>query len=183
VSLLLSVTFKPKILLAISTFTGSITGGVGGFLSLPTLTVNITELANVDQNCQAVPGSSAKGAVGSALDNILGNFTSIVPSVDLSVGALAEFELDVADYHETAATQVVLASTSYPLATACLNYDPKKQTYGTPTTPAASSTATGVGSATRKNSGETLCPSGTANLRRLAAVVAVLVSAGFCGWA
>ncbi|KAL1962159.1 hypothetical protein VTN77DRAFT_505 [Rasamsonia byssochlamydoides] len=181
VSLLLSVTFKPQILLGIRTVTGSITGGIGGYLSLPTLTVNVTQLANVDQNCKALSNSSAEGAASSALDNLLGNYTSIVPSVDLEVGALANFELELEGFHETAATQVGFASTSYALATACVDYDPAKQTYGTPA--AASATATGSGSASHHNSGESRCSSDSAGLRRLAAVAAVLVSAGFCGWA
>lgn len=179
VSLLLSITFKPQILLGISAFTGSITGGIGGYLSLPTLTVNVTQLDNVDQDCKAVPGFSAN----SPLDNIFGNFTSIVPSIDLNFGALAKFKVEIPGYETNLSTQIPLASTSYPLPTACLNYDPAKQTYGTPTATAAASATSGSGSASDKSNGESRCPSNSAGLRRLAAVVAVLVSAGFCGWA
>lgn len=178
------VAFKPQILLGIRTFTGSITGGIGCDLLLPALGVNITQLANVDQHCQALPSSGAEGAAKSALGNIMGNFTNIVPSVDLGIWGLADFELDLEGFHESATTEIPLASTSYNLPTACLDYNPAKQTYGTPA--AASATATGsasASSASHHNSGESQCASDSASLRWWAAIFAGLVSAGFCGWA
>jgi hypothetical protein len=74
------------------------------------------------------------------LDNVFGDFTNIVPTVDINLGALANFEVDVPRvFTETAAVQTVLASTSYPLPTACLQFDSESGEYSSPTpTPVSS---------------------------------------------
>jgi hypothetical protein len=70
----------------------------------------------------------------------MGNFTNIMPAIDLKIGALAEFEAELeADFLAPelshlddlfhVSTEVVLASTQYPLSTACLDFH--AGTYGT----------------------------------------------------
>jgi hypothetical protein len=92
-----------------------VTGGIGGFLDLPQLSVNITQLNNVDQKCEKATSSPG----------IMGNFINIVPTVDLEVGVLAELEAEAYQV----STQAVLASTQYALPTACVDFDAKAGTY------------------------------------------------------
>lgn len=145
VSLIASIGFKPQVLLGINTAVGSVQGGVGAFLELPKVSVNVTQLSNVNEKCEAV--SNGDGKLTSMLDNIFGNFTNIVPTVDINLGALANFEVDVPRvFTETAAVQTVLASTSYPLPTACLQFDSESGEYSSPTpthTPTPASSAVG----------------------------------------
>lgn len=189
VSLIMSVTFKPQVLLGISTFVGSATGGIGGFLSLPTLSVTITELGDVDTDCNPLPNATSGNSLSGLLSNVRGNFTNIVPDVELNVGAIAKFEAAVAEFTESAATQVVITSTVFALPTLCLEYDAAKQTYGTPTvtasaTKSGSASATGTGSASgSKGTGGILRHDDSAWLRQVAGLVATMVSVGFLGWA
>ncbi|KAN0083689.1 hypothetical protein V8E54_002777 [Elaphomyces granulatus] len=114
-SLLWSLTFRPQLLLGIVGAVGPVTGGIGGFLDLPQLSVNITQLNNVDQKCEKATSSPG----------IMGNFINIVPTVDLEVGVLAELEAEAYQV----STQAVLASTQYALPTACVDFDAKAGTY------------------------------------------------------
>jgi hypothetical protein len=138
VSLIASIGFKPQILLGINTAVGSVQGGVGAFLELPKVSLNVTQLGNVNEKCEAV--SNGDGKLTSVLDHVFGNFTNLVPTVDINLGALANFEVDVPRvFTEAAAVQTVLASTSYPLPTACLHFDPESGEYSSPTpTPVSS---------------------------------------------
>ncbi|KAL2009720.1 hypothetical protein VTN00DRAFT_5527 [Thermoascus crustaceus] len=156
VSLITSVTFKPQILLGVKTAAGAVSGGIGGILELPTLSVNITQLSGVDEKCEK-PSNAAEEGLDSVLDNVFGNLTNIVPTIDLVVGALADFGVDVANFQEGVATQTVLHSTNYALPTACLAFDRDSQSYGTPvkaTTTTASRTGTGAAAAASTSSKE-----------------------------
>ncbi|EAW23837.1 putative GPI anchored protein [Aspergillus fischeri NRRL 181] len=145
VSLIASIGFKPQVLLGINTAVGSVQGGVGAFLELPKVSVNVTQLSNVNEKCESV--SNGDGKLTSMLDNVFGDFTNIVPSVDINLGALANFEVDVPRvFTETAAVQTVLASTSYPLPTACLQFDSESGEYSSPTpTPTPTPVSSAVG--------------------------------------
>jgi hypothetical protein len=186
------VTFKPQVLLGVSTFVGSVTGGIGGFLSLPTLAVNITELGDVDKDCNPLPNATSGDSLNGLLSNIRGNFTNIVPDIELNVGAIAKFDAAIGPFTESAATQVVIASTAFSLPTLCLEYDAAKQTYGTPTVSpsptasgsSASASATGTGSVSdHKSTGAILQHDDNAWLMQAAGLAAALVSVGFLGWA
>lgn len=188
VSLIMSVTFKPQILLGIKTAAGAVTGGIGGFLELPTLSVNITQLSGVDEKCEK-PSNAAEEGLDSVLDNVFGNLTNIVPTVDLVVGALADFGVDIANFQKGVATQTVLHSTNYALPTACLAFDRDSQSYGTPvkatTTTTQSGTKTGAAAAASASSKEGVATrmEDGARLRWTCAILGLLVSIGFCGWA
>lgn len=89
-------------------------------MELPNLTVNITQLSGVDGKCEQ--SANATTGLGPAPGHIFGNLTNIVPAINLNVGALADIEVDVGTFHKATSTQVVFASTSYPLPTACLSF-------------------------------------------------------------
>ncbi|EAW11621.1 putative GPI anchored protein [Aspergillus clavatus NRRL 1] len=130
-SLVARAVFKPQILLGINTAVGSVQGGIGAFLELPNLSLNVTQLSHVNEHCEAA--SSGDGKLSSTLDNVFGNLTHIVPNVDINLGALANFEVEVPRlFTEAAAVQTVLASTSYPLPTACLEFDSGSGKFGKP---------------------------------------------------
>lgn len=151
VSLVASIGFKPQVLLGINTAVGSVQGGIGAFLELPNVSVNVTQLSNVNEKCETV--SNGDGKLTSVLDNVLGNFTNIVPTVDINLGALARFEVDVPGaFTEAAAVQTVLASTSYPLPTACLQFDSESGEYSSPTPTPASSAVGKLATAEAKKS-------------------------------
>ncbi|RLL95628.1 hypothetical protein CFD26_102941 [Aspergillus turcosus] len=151
VSLVASIGFKPQVLLGINTAVGSVQGGIGAFFELPNVSVNVTQLSNVNEKCETV--SNGDGKLRSVLDNVFGNFTNIVPTVDINLGALARFEVDVPGvFTEAAAVQTVLASTSYPLPTACLQFDSERGSYSSPTPTPVSSAAGKVATAEAKKS-------------------------------
>ncbi|KAL2002795.1 hypothetical protein VTN02DRAFT_5897 [Thermoascus thermophilus] len=196
VSLIMSVTFKPQILLGIKTAAGAVTGGIGGFLELPTLSVNITQLSGVDEKCEK-PSNAIEEGLDSVLENIFGDLTNIVPTVDLVVGALADFEVDIANFQKGVVTQTVLHSTSYALPTACLAFDRDSQAYITPvkatttTTPSETKTATKTGTKTGAAAAAASAPrkegvatrmEDAARLRWTCAILGLLVSIGLCGW-
>jgi hypothetical protein len=87
-----------------------VAGGIGGFLELPLFSVNITQLNNVDQQCEKT--TSSPGI-------IVGNFINIVPTVDMEVEVLAQLDIDEVDYHQS--TQSVLVSTQYPIEQSSLS--------------------------------------------------------------
>lgn len=132
-SLAWSLAFRPKILLGAQTALGTTTGGIGGFLSLPRFSANITRLSNVDQKCEKttnLPGI------------LMGNFTNIMSTIDLEAGVLGQLDIEAEalDIRIERSTQVVLTSTQYTLPTACLDFH--AGTYGTPTRTTSTRTAT-----------------------------------------
>lgn len=130
-SLIFSLSLSPQILLGISTPVGTATGGVGAFLDLPLVWVNVSQVSDVDEKCNA-PSNPAEDGIDTAISKVLGNLTNIVPSVDLNVGAVAEFDVQVGDFHSKGATSVTIASTAFTLPTACLSFDHAHKTYGAP---------------------------------------------------
>ncbi|KAF5855638.1 hypothetical protein ETB97_008848 [Aspergillus alliaceus] len=142
-SLIFSVTFTPQILLGISTVEGIVSGGIGAFVHLPKVSVNATQLHQVNEKCEAVISKNeSEESSRSALDNVFDNLMHIAPSVDVNMGVLANMQVDVAQISESVAVQTVLASTSYPLPTVCLNFDPKGHRYGAPSRSKSSASAT-----------------------------------------
>lgn len=137
--MLFSLSFAPEILLGVRSPIGSASGGIGAFFNLPQATVNITQLDNVDENCKPIPETSgdkkkhARDSPESALDDIVGNFTRVVPRVELNMGPVAELEVGTGDFETQLATQVTVAETEFPLQTACLAYDKENKTYAAPT--------------------------------------------------
>ncbi|KAF7588728.1 hypothetical protein BBP40_005289 [Aspergillus hancockii] len=142
-SLIFSITFTPQILLGIRTAKGMVSGGIGAFVNLPKVSINATQLSHVNEKCEPVADErNNEGTLTSSLDNTFDGLTHIYPSVDVNMGVLANLQVDVAHFSERAAVQAVLASTSYPLPTACLKFDSDRHTYGVPSkTPSATATS------------------------------------------
>ncbi|PKY06665.1 hypothetical protein P168DRAFT_339963 [Aspergillus campestris IBT 28561] len=128
VSLITSVSFTPQILLGISTAKGLVSGGIGAFLELPKLALNITQLSDVDEKCE--PSSKD---TDSPLDSLFESLTNFIPSVDVNMGVLADFGVDMGKEPQSVAVQTVVTSTSYPLPTLCLQFDPDEKTFAVPT--------------------------------------------------
>jgi hypothetical protein len=128
-------------LLGVHTTVGSATGGVGAFFNIPTLSINITHLDNVDQNCDPAPPSSSQkaGDVLAVVDKFFGNFTNVVPSLELNVGALAEFEVGIGDLDESIATDYTITATTFSVPTTCLSFDEKGKSFGPPVAPSPTS--------------------------------------------
>ncbi|KAB8253279.1 hypothetical protein BDV35DRAFT_375240 [Aspergillus flavus] len=188
-SLIFSVTFTPQILLGISTAKGLVSGGVGAFVNLPKVSVNATQLSHVSEKCEPVADKGNEGSsLISVLDDVFDSLTHIAPSVDIDMGVLANMEVDVADFSERVGVQAVLASTSYPLPTACLKYDAKSHTYGTPSrTPSATATS-GSTKGAADSSSDSDKQSGAARLLEslgilpLSILAASVISVGCCGY-
>ncbi|PGH28261.1 hypothetical protein AJ80_00152 [Polytolypa hystricis UAMH7299] len=129
-SLVFQVSFTPQILLGVSTATGSTVGGIGAFFNLPSLSVNMTQLDNVNYTCDPLPEKSEDEKKkaddddnkGITLNDFVGNFTNIVPSVEFNVGAFAELEVGLANF-QMLATEVTVASTVFNLPTACVSFN------------------------------------------------------------
>ncbi|KAE8334587.1 hypothetical protein BDV24DRAFT_22469 [Aspergillus arachidicola] len=187
-SLIFSVTFTPQILLGISTAKGLVSGGVGAFVNLPKVSVNATQLSHVSEKCEPVADKGNEGdSLTSVLDDVFDSLTHIASSVDIDMGVLANMEVDVADFSERVGVQTVLASTSYPLPTACLKYDAKSQTYGTPSrTPSATATS-GSTKGADDSSSDSDKQSGAARLLEslellpLSILAASMIAVGYCG--
>ncbi|QMW35171.1 hypothetical protein F9C07_1849043 [Aspergillus flavus] len=188
-SLIFSVTFTPQILLGISTAKGFVSGGVGAFVNLPKVSVNATQLSHVSEKCEPVADKGNEGSsLISVLDDVFDSLTHIAPSVDIDMGVLANMEVDVADFSERVGVQAVLASTSYPLPTACLKYDAKSHTYGTPSrTPSATATS-GSTKGAADSSSDSDKQSGAARLLEslgilpLSILTASVIAVGCCGY-
>ncbi|OGM41199.1 hypothetical protein ABOM_009575 [Aspergillus bombycis] len=186
-SLIFSVTFTPQILLGVSTAKGLVSGGVGAFVNLPKVSVNATQLSHVSEKCEPVDGNGNEGdSLTSVLDDVFDSLTHIAPSVDINMGVLANMEVDIADFSERIGVEAVLASTSYPLPTACLKYDAESHTYGTPSrTPSATATSGSVKGAD-DGSSESDKQSGAASLGEnfgllpLSILTASLIAVGYC---
>lgn len=123
------MTFTPQILLGISTAKGLVSGGIGAYLELPKLALNITQLSDVDEKCE--PSS---GDTDSSLSDLFGNLTNFIPSVDVNMGVLADFGVDMGKSGpQSTAVQTVVASTGYSLPTQCLQFDSEGKTFAVPT--------------------------------------------------
>lgn len=137
-NLLFTLSFTPEFLLGITSPVGGVTGGVGMFMNLPQLAVNITQLDEVDENCDPLPQSddddedSEGDTLDSTLDKLVGNFTNIVASAELNLGAFIEAEIALGGVERSTGLEVTVASTIFTLPTACLAFDEENGSYGSP---------------------------------------------------
>ncbi|EEH15923.2 hypothetical protein PABG_06010 [Paracoccidioides brasiliensis Pb03] len=142
-SLEFTISFTPEILLGVTSLIGSTTGGVGAFFNIPSLTVKVDQLKGVDGRCNALPSSTAHpgGDKGkgknhiATLEDLVGDFINIVPSVELNVGVLAELEVGVGTLKEQLEAEHTIASKQFALPTACLAFDKEKKSFASPTPP------------------------------------------------
>jgi hypothetical protein len=184
-----SVTFTTQILLGVRTAKGMVSGGIGAFVNLPKVSVNATQLSHINEQCEPVTDKRKdEGSLESALENVFDSLTHITPSVDVNMGVLANLQVDVAHFSERAAVQAVLASTSYPLPTACLKFDPGSHKYGVPSHTPSATAISGSSKGGDAASSDSDKQSGAAKLGEgpdllfLGVLVVALVAVVYCGW-
>ncbi|OAX81491.1 hypothetical protein ACJ72_04163 [Emergomyces africanus] len=136
-----NISFRPEILLGVSSLVGATTGGVGAFFNIPSITVTVDQIDNVDGKCNPLPASpSLPGDDDNeyrvpTLEDLVGNFTNIVPTVELNVGVVAELEIGVGALQKKLQAEHTIASKVFTLPTACLAFNKEKKSFASPTPP------------------------------------------------
>jgi hypothetical protein len=149
----LSAALQGELNLGIVLEAGEILGAkaeVGAFLDLPALEVVISTAPDLDVHCDPI---ATNITLNNALDVIPQKFPSLIkvePAVVLNFGVKGDvaFNAPGEAFDGGYTTQTVLASTSFPLPTACLSFDADKKQLATPTTtppPPPTSVATAPG--------------------------------------
>ena len=69
------------------------------------------------------------------MDKFFGNFTNIVPQVELDVGALAELDVSIGKFGESIVAEYTIASTAFAMPTTCLSFNEKSKSFGSPVPP------------------------------------------------
>ncbi|OJD14161.1 hypothetical protein AJ78_05467 [Emergomyces pasteurianus Ep9510] len=163
-----NLSFRPEILVGVSSLIGVTTGGVGAFFNIPSITVKVDQLDNVDGKCNPLPTSSALPGEGDKKNRIptfevlVGNFTNIVPTVELNVGVVAELSMNIGARPNKLETEYTIASKEFTLPTACLAFNPEKKSFASPTPPPPPSGSGGLGD----GAGAARPKDGTAGARR-----------------
>lgn len=179
----LGITFQPQILLGINTgleaLNVNIDGGIGAFVSMPSLSLNVSHATGVNENCDPVAADSDSGS-GTDADNV-GNATHLVPSVELDVGVIASYDVRFMDFNDTRGVAPVLASTAWELPTACVGFEleePAKETgkAGSAEGERGADGDGGGGNGAVRVGGE------GAGVMLLSSIALMSVAVGFCGW-
>ncbi|KAL8667459.1 MAG: hypothetical protein Q9202_000675, partial [Teloschistes flavicans] len=149
IALTLSASFHPQLLLGISILDMAASVGAGVFFNLPTVSTTISQVAHVNERCEAIPSSSgsnndsASALVNGVLEDVFGSLTHIEDSIEFDFGVLAEAEIK-AIKGAAADGVVTVFNTSFPGPTACLSFNGEKKTLG-PVKAAAATTKGGKG--------------------------------------
>jgi hypothetical protein len=109
---------------------------IGAFLDLPSLKVAISTAPDLDVHCNPI---ATNITLNNALDLIPQKFPSLIkvePVVILNLGVKGDVAVNLPgdNFDKGYTTEKILASTSFPLPTACLSFDAEKQQLATPTT-------------------------------------------------
>jgi hypothetical protein len=164
-NLLLKLSFTPEVLLGLDSPIGGIGGGVGAVFDIPELTVNVTQLDGVDRNCKPLrasddddEGRDDEDDLDSFIDDIVGDYTHIVPTVHISAGVFGEVGIDIANFQRKIEKEVTLVKATVTLPTTCLVFDEESKSYGPPPTrkpeaPGDSEDGDGSGSGSGSGSG------------------------------
>ncbi|KAL4877458.1 hypothetical protein BJY04DRAFT_230599 [Aspergillus karnatakaensis] len=176
-SMELGIAFQPKFLLGISTGVDALNinvdGGIGAFVTLPSLSLNVSHVTDVDENCDAAGEST----------EIYGNATLLVPSVEVDMGVIASFDVQITNlFNKSAETAPVLASASRTLPTACVNFEPEVQPTTTAGVLAAGDTRSGDGDEDSSDDNGNAGSVASRSTGLLSAMVLSVVAAGFCLW-
>lgn len=137
ISLSVSTSFTPELLLGISVFDDHGSAGAGVFFDLPTVKATVSQVAHVDSKCDPVANASTGGDIS---DDIFGSLTNIVPEVDFDVGLVAQAEVHAFAYTLNNVAKWTAVQTAFTLPTACISFDARAKTFGSA---AVSATATG----------------------------------------
>ncbi|KAL4808768.1 hypothetical protein BDV18DRAFT_157706 [Aspergillus unguis] len=123
-SVALSLAFQPKILLGMNTGLDALNvrldGGIGAFVSLPNLSLNVSKAIGVNEDCESVPSA----------DDHVGNATRLVPSIELDMGIIASYDVQIGPFNDSRGVSPVLASTSWDLPAGCIGFQPEKAKAG-----------------------------------------------------
>ncbi|KAK2732900.1 hypothetical protein FQN55_003862 [Onygenales sp. PD_40] len=139
-----SIAFTPEILLGVTSTATAVTGGIGAFFNIPSITVKVEQLDNVNGNCDPLPTSSPSASPKGdddgdnripTLDDLVGNFTNIVPTVELNLGAIAEVEFGLGKANKNLEAAHTILSKEFALPTACLAFNEKEKSFASPTPP------------------------------------------------
>ncbi|KAL4925726.1 putative GPI anchored protein [Aspergillus undulatus] len=172
-SVALSIAFQPQILLGISTgldfMNVNLDGGIGAFVSLPNLSLNVSQVTGVNENCDVVTGE----------DDVVGDAIHLAPSVELDMGVIASYDVRLGAFNDSRATAPVLASTSYSLPTGCVSFEPDVHESDR----ADSSSSGGTGGDNGDGGNSAASAKGVSGVTLICAVVLSTVAAGFCSWA
>lgn len=146
-ALTLSIGFLPRLLLGIDVGSASAqiiggNAGVGAILGLPKLEAKISQVADVNERCEAVNSTTG----GDISDDVFDSLTLIEPSVVLDIGLIAEAGISVARQSIQIDAQYPLLNQTFALPTACLRFDDEVGGYAPAVTAAAGGDG-GAGSA------------------------------------
>ncbi|KAF7924960.1 uncharacterized protein EAE98_007048 [Botrytis deweyae] len=171
ISLTLSLALHSEILLGVDILSGKGSIAAGAFLDLPALSVTISELTSVDENCN--PAQSSSSSVKDL--DYFSSLTNIVPQADIAIGLQAGIQLRIPDLNfvENVGTTATLAGTSMLLPTHCMSFDGGKKEFVTPG-------ATGSSSSSSSSSTGTVGSSKKSNAEKMVSVP-VVGSGGFGG--
>ncbi|TGO19974.1 hypothetical protein BPAE_0325g00010 [Botrytis paeoniae] len=154
ISLNLSLALHSELLFGVNILSGEGSIAAGTFLDLPALSVTISELNSVDENCN--PAQSSSSSVKDL--DYFSSLTNIVPQADIAIGLQADIKMTIPYPHfvENVNTTTTLAGTSMLLPTHCMSFDGEKKEFVTPgaTGSSSSSSSTGTAGSSKKSNAE-----------------------------
>ena len=142
ISLNLSATIQPEVLVGISFFDGKESAGAGVFLNLPTLSLSVDQVNGTDQNCDPTTNQTIIQDLNSEYDALI----NIVPNVAIGAGFVVQASAAVPGLATLADQRAFtpLATTFAP-PTACLAFDKSSSAFVSPTLPPANAASATVG--------------------------------------
>ena len=140
IALTLSASFTPELLLGLSVFGGHGTAGAGTFLNLPTVYATLSQVSNVNAQCEPAPAGTPSGTTNATAD-IFASLTHLTAGTNLSVGLVAEAEVHAGAFKLEDRKPFTAFETGFPLPTACMSFDDQAKTYAPATAVVASATA------------------------------------------
>ena len=116
------LSFRPKFDFAI-TATGALEGDMSAYFDVPKLDVQVSQVQNVTASCDAASSSSSS----TSEDQIFKNLTNVIPSIGFDASVI--FSAREVFEHQSS-RPFTEDFYSKDLSTACLAYDPAKNTLG-----------------------------------------------------
>ena len=141
ISLTLSASFSPELLLGFSVFNGDGTAGLGAFLNLPTVSATLAQVSHINAQCEPAPPSTPSDITNATAD-FFASLTHLTPTVEMGVGVLAQADIRAGTFKFGPDPEVhTVYQTEFPLPTACMSFDPQAKSFSPATAVVASATA------------------------------------------